>query len=236
MSASAKKRRRSAPATSQLPVPVNTADRIAVLLASFGFCGFFPVAPATFASAVTALILAFVLPLGSWLAYVGVGAALLVLGGWSAGRLERIYGHDPSAAVIDEVLGMWITLAAAHRVLGDAVPATVFAVSVIGFFFFRFFDIAKVYPGRLAERCPGGWGVMLDDVVAGVYAALALLAFLWFWPAPRFGVVHLFLALAVAGMLFIFRQPLQARYGKKRLRPGVAFGRESAQQRQRTKP
>lgn len=85
---------------------------------------------------------------------------------------ERHDTPDPSIVVIDEIVGMWVAMFALHLSL----PAVVLA-----FFSFRFFDIIKPYPARQVERIGSGWGIMLDDVVAGIYAnivtriALALL-------------------------------------------------------------
>lgn len=76
-------------------------------------------------------------------------------------------GHetpDPSIVVIDEIIGMLISLAFVEKSL--------IAVA-IAFFAFRFFDIVKPFPARQCERIPNGWGIMLDDVVAGIYANIA---------------------------------------------------------------
>ena len=143
----------------------NESDRLAVFVGSFGGCGFFPWAPATLASAVATPILAWIYPLPEALAYAGLLTFLSLAGVWSATRMERIYGHDPSAVVLDEVLGMAIALA--------AMPITL-ATCVLAFLFFRVFDILKLWPGRALERLPHGWGVMADDACAGVYAWIAL--------------------------------------------------------------
>ena len=195
-------------------------DRAAVLMGSFGLCGFFPVAPATFASAVAAVVLAFVYPLRSPLAYAALAAAVSLAGVWSSGRLERFYGHDPSAAVVDEVLGMVLTLAGA-----PIRPATL----VLGFLLFRVFDILKLPPGRRLERLPGGWGVMADDACAGLYGALVLQAVLRLWPGMHLAAWQLVPAGAAALVLLVFRKPLLRRYGKKRcdLRAGFGGGEAS---------
>ena len=86
---------------------------------------------------------------------------ILFLGTWSSGKVEHIWGHDSSKVVIDEVAGMMITLL--------WVPVDI-KYALIGFVLFRFFDILKPLGIRSAERLPGGWGVMADDVLAGVYA------------------------------------------------------------------
>ncbi len=186
-------------------------DRLAVGIASLGLVGFFPVAPATLASAVATAFLALVYPVATLAALVLV-VVLLAGGVWACGRLERLYGQDPAAAVLDEVCGMAITLAWV-----PISPATL----VMGFLFFRVFDILKVPPGRAVERLPGGWGIMLDDVVAGIYAAAALRGLLWLWPEPRLQAWHL-VALGVAALaLVILRKPLMRRYAKPRTRLGV---------------
>jgi phosphatidylglycerophosphatase A len=197
--------------------PVTATDHLATVLASFGMAGFFPVAPATFASAVTAVLLYFVLPLPTWgwiIAIVG----LLGLGVWSSGRLERLLGEDPAAAVIDEVLGMVLTMI--------AVPATPMTL-VLGFLLFRVFDVLKVWPGRRLERLHGGWGIMLDDALAGLYAALVLVGIVRLWPEPHFAVWQLVAAGIAALLLLLFRKPLLARFGKKRSSVSAAFGRKA---------
>ncbi|GAB2806731.1 phosphatidylglycerophosphatase A family protein [Ferruginibacter profundus] len=90
---------------------------------------------------------------------------ILITGIWSAGALEKIWGHDSNKVVIDEVAGMMITLL--------FIPVTSTYLS-IGFILFRFFDIVKPLGIKKAEQLPGGWGVMADDVVAGIYAHLLL--------------------------------------------------------------
>ena len=84
-------------------------------------------------------------------------------------------GHetaDPSIIVIDEIVGMWIAL----LFLPKTIP-----VMIIAFFAFRFFDIVKPQPARSLEQIPNGWGIMLDDVVAGVYANLTTWVGWWLW-------------------------------------------------------
>lgn len=86
-------------------------------------------------------------------------------------RTER--HADPSIVVIDEIVGIWIALL--------LLPKTVVAYAV-AFLLFRLFDVLKPQPARALERLPGGWGIMLDDVVAGVYANLGAQGMLWLLP------------------------------------------------------
>ena len=146
-------------------------DRLACLVAALGPCGFFPVAPASFASFVLAAAYAYLPPLGAIADGVAVVATTAVAI-WAAGRAERIWGHDARRIVVDEAAGMAITLFFLP-------PGPL--VALAGFFAFRVFDVLKPFPGRRAEGLPGGYGVVTDDVIAGIYAnltvRLALVAF-----------------------------------------------------------
>jgi phosphatidylglycerophosphatase A len=95
---------------------------------------------------------------------LGVIAIVVVIGLWSATEAEHHFGGiDPGPVVIDEVVGMLITLAL-H-------PVNIWG-EIIGFFIFRVLDIVKPWPARRLELLPGGFGVVLDDVMAGVYGNL----------------------------------------------------------------
>jgi phosphatidylglycerophosphatase A len=96
---------------------------------------------------------------------VSATAVIMVLGVWSAGKVEAAWGKDSSKVVIDEVAGMCISLL--------AVPVR-WQYILIGLVLFRAFDIAKPLFIRRLEKLNGGWGVMLDDVLAGIYANLLL--------------------------------------------------------------
>ncbi len=95
---------------------------------------------------------------------------LLGLGTWAAQRVEPAWGKDSYRVVIDEVAGVWVGL------LG--VPLTGPRL-LVGLLLFRFFDIVKPLGIRKMEKLPGGFGVMLDDVLAGIYTALLVHAGLW---------------------------------------------------------
>ena len=86
-------------------------------------------------------------------------------------KLEEEWGKDPSKVVLDEVIGMWITMM--------FVPLTFLNV-LIGFILFRFFDIAKPLGIRKLESLKGGVGVMADDILAGIYANIVLQIILYF--------------------------------------------------------
>ena len=92
-------------------------------------------------------------------------ALMLIIGIVVSGKMERQFGDDPPIVVIDEVVGMWITLL--------LLPKSII-LSVAGFILFRIFDIIKPPPARNLEALKNGWGIMLDDVMAGIYGNLVL--------------------------------------------------------------
>lgn len=92
----------------------------------------------------------------------------LLLGVHSAGKLESLWGKDPSRVVIDEVVGMWIAM--------FMIP-TGWPYTLAAFILFRFFDIYKPMFIRKAEQLKGGWGIMADDVLAGIYANVLIQLF-----------------------------------------------------------
>ena len=104
--------------------------------------------------------------------YVSSIAVLFVVGALTATRVERRLGKDPSPVVIDEVVGFLICMFGfcwSPRGL------------IAGFFVFRFYDIAKPFPARRSEKLPGGWGIMTDDVIAGIYSNITLLIIRHCW-------------------------------------------------------
>lgn len=92
--------------------------------------------------------------------------AFTALGVWATNRLEPHWGEDPSRVVVDEMVGAWIALLVAKPFVWWHAWAA--------FTLFRFFDMAKPLGIRRMESIPGGWGVMMDDVLAGVYSAMVL--------------------------------------------------------------
>ena len=140
--------------------------RLALLVATAGGAGWAPLAPGTVGSALTGLVLWLAPPSRTGRA-VGL-VVVTVLGLWAAGRAERALGRkDPGAIVVDEVAGMTLSVL--------PFPPT-WPVLAVGFVLFRVFDIWKPFPANVAQRLPGGLGVMADDLVAGVYALLVLAA------------------------------------------------------------
>lgn len=140
--------------------------RLAVLLATVGYIGYFPIAPGTVGSAAGLVVYALVMALGvPWAQAVAI-LGVFAVGVWAATISERYFGGiDPGPVVIDEVLGMLITLA--------FVPVGVKG-AIVGFFVFRVFDVVKPFPAGRLERLHGGVGVMADDAAAAVYGNLVM--------------------------------------------------------------
>jgi phosphatidylglycerophosphatase A len=131
---------------------------------TFFFAGHFPIAPGTFASLITVAIIWFFIPPFFYI-LLPAGIGLLLLSVWLATRGEEFFGKDGSPIVIDEVAGMVISLCFVSKDIRSFAGA---------FLLFRLFDIVKPPPARSMERLKGGWGVTLDDVIAGIYANLSL--------------------------------------------------------------
>lgn len=165
MSAAASKARPTKTTSSSGP------RRAGVLLGTFLGAGYFPLAPGTFASALTTVLCLFLWPVRLSPFWLLAGAAALYFPGvWGAGQCEDHFGrHDPGLVVIDEVIGQMMALA--------AVPALGLAgwkYVLPGFILFRLFDIVKPFPARHSERLPRGFGIVTDDCVAGAYAFIVV--------------------------------------------------------------
>jgi phosphatidylglycerophosphatase A len=145
-----------------------TRPLFALSIATVFGVGYIPFAPGTFGSAVGLLLWA-ALPQAP-LVQAGAIVLLFAVGSWCGTIAERHFrGIDPGPVVIDEVMGMLITLFA-HPVGWSGALAA--------FLLFRAFDILKPYPADRLERLPGGFGVMADDGMAAVYANISLWALL----------------------------------------------------------
>jgi phosphatidylglycerophosphatase A len=145
-----------------------------VAFASFAYVGFAPVAPGTVGSAAAIPLFLLLRWAGSPWIEVAVCGVLVVAGAWSARLAEQALGvEDPGPVVIDEVVGMLVSL--------FFLPCT-WPVVLAAFIAFRVFDIVKPWPAGRLEDVPGGWGVMADDVMAGVYANLTIQILLWARP------------------------------------------------------
>ena len=146
-------------------------------MATLGPAGYAPVAPATVGSAVVAAIGWFLpvptLPIA--LAILGVGTLIAV---WIANEAEKTLGHDAHPIVVDEAVGQSIALL--------LVPHTIAAFAA-SFLLFRVFDVWKPLGAYQAQRLPGGWGIVADDVIAGATACAAFHAGAWALRAMGWG-------------------------------------------------
>jgi phosphatidylglycerophosphatase A len=189
---------------SRSPAAAERKPRLALFIATACGLGYIPVAPGTWGSLAGVIIWALILvyfPLDLipgargtnqirifWLAWTGlpVAAILAIVGVWASDRAAKFASlKDPQFVVIDEVSGQHLAL-----LLGSALPIFHSAANphvewlgnsgvslkylLLGFILFRVFDIWKPSPARQAESLPGGWGIMADDWVAGIYAAIGL--------------------------------------------------------------
>jgi len=140
--------------------------------------GYSPIAPGTAGAFLACLLL------GGYVHTIGVnnntnfqiGFIILIvlttlLGVWATRNLQAEWGEDPSRVGVDEIVGLWINLL--------FVPLT-WQNIIIGFFLFRFFDIVKPLGIRKLEDLKNGWGVMLDDVLAGIYGNIVLQIIIYF--------------------------------------------------------
>ncbi len=150
-------------------------NRLAVFVASFGYVGFFPFAPGTAGSLAALAPFAFIRWIGVPAIELGAIVAVFAIGIWAASGTEVALGRkDPGVVVIDEVLGMLITLA----LLPVSIPGV-----VLGCLLFRVLDVVKPYPAARLEHLHGGLGIMADDAVAGLYSHLLLRLCVWLVPA-----------------------------------------------------
>jgi phosphatidylglycerophosphatase A len=148
--------------------------RLAVFIATAGYSGYFPIAPGTAGSAAGLLVYLLVWWTGSPVVEVAAIALIFAAGTWAATHAERYFGGiDPGPVVIDEVLGMLVTLA--------LIPAG-WVAALTGFVLFRILDVIKPFPANRLETFHGGFGIMADDAMAGVYANLALRGLMWLLP------------------------------------------------------
>jgi phosphatidylglycerophosphatase A len=149
---------------------------LARLIATWFYCGYFPKGPGT-AGSIGALLVAWpIAAYTNWnpLVIAILAGAVLLPAIWASDRMARDTGSkDPQTVVVDEVVGQWIALSAAPTLLD-------WKYWLAAFILFRLFDITKPWPVRSLEKIAGGAGIVLDDVGAGIYAALVLLIAGWF--------------------------------------------------------
>jgi phosphatidylglycerophosphatase A len=137
-------------------------DKVILFFASGCYSGYAPFASGT-AGSLVGIAIYFLLRRLPLNLYAVLTAAILLVGVWLSFKAEAILGvKDSGVIVIDEIAGFLVTM--------FALPVSWTAV-IGGFFLFRFYDVLKPFPIRsMEDHLPGGWGVMMDDILAGVYA------------------------------------------------------------------
>ena len=149
-------------------------SRVSRAVATVLGIGYVPFAPGTFGSAAGLAVFAAVRAAGEPVVEAAAIVLVFLVGAWAATAAETHFGHiDPGPVVIDEVLGMLVTLA--------FLPVSVTG-ALVGFVLFRVFDVIKPPPCNSLEALPGGWGVMSDDLMAGVYACVCVRLLAWLAP------------------------------------------------------
>lgn len=137
------------------------------IIVSVGGIGFLPLAPGTWASMFACIVWYFISRLAgdhySWQVILVIAA--LLIGIIASGKAVTDEDKDPSHIVIDELAGMWISII--------VIPATIPNL-IAGFILFRFFDITKPFGIKRMENYRSGWGIMLDDALAGIYSNILL--------------------------------------------------------------
>lgn len=154
-----------------------------LLTSCFGL-GFLPVAPGTWGSLFPVVIFIAMNLLGFSTVTVSIVMLLMVVTAsficvkLAPFVITQTSKDDPSEIVIDEVGGQGLTFIGINMAHGWMI----LLIAILGFILFRFFDISKLWPIRKLERLPKGWGILADDLLAGIYAAIVLQAIIRIWP------------------------------------------------------
>ena len=148
--------------------------RVGLFIATCGYLGYVPIAPGTFGSAAGLAVFFAVRSTGSVAVELAAIVVLFAIGIWSGTIAEHHFGGlDPGPVVLDEVVGMLITLA--------LLPVNVTG-AIVGFLVFRVLDVVKPWPSAQFEKLPGGLGVMADDGMAAIYGNLVMRGLIYLMP------------------------------------------------------
>jgi len=157
-----------------------------LLTSCFGL-GRLPLAPGSWGSLPPAIIFWLVYYFGgSWLVALSLMVVLFVAGSvicvkFSDAAIAATGKHDPNEVVADEVAGQALTFMAMPLLMHSPSGSQIVTIAVLGFFLFRLFDTVKPWPSYRLEELPAGWGILADDIMAGVYAGIALVIATKFW-------------------------------------------------------
>jgi phosphatidylglycerophosphatase A len=175
--------------------PVNEEFKVSVVVKAIGsglFIGYIPFASGTFGSLLGFLI--FMIPGFSQMLIIFIATVVCFAAGvYVSGIMKNRYGDDPPEVVIDEIAGLWFTYIVAFIIFdfffkAKSLDPTQFFVSklifgLVGLIIFRIFDILKLQPSKYFDELKTGYGIMLDDIFAGLYAGIltpVFTHFLWF--------------------------------------------------------
>jgi phosphatidylglycerophosphatase A len=148
--------------------------RVGLFIATCGYLGYVPLAPGTFGSAAGLVVFLVVRSTGSTTVELATILVLFAIGIWSGTIAEHHFGGiDPAPVVMDEVVGMLVTLA--------LLPVNVTG-AIVGFLVFRVLDVVKPWPSARFEKLPGGLGVMADDGMAAIYGNVVMRGLIWITP------------------------------------------------------
>lgn len=146
-------------------------DFFSMILSSGLFVGFIPKASGTFGS-LFALMFFLIPGFLESMVLLPIIIASFIIGVFVSGNMIKRYGDDPSVVIIDEIVGMWITVFIVSGLFTSMnVNLTVLSLFV-AFVTFRFFDIFKIQPAKYFDKLNNGFGIMMDDVIAGLYAGI----------------------------------------------------------------
>lgn len=144
--------------------------RIAEIIATAFYVGYAPIVPATFGAALGAIVFWFFMP-RSFVTQTVVTVVLIVIAIITSGEAEKRYGKDARCIVIDEVAGMFVSLCFLPRSATVSRSAIIFLAAFVAF---RVFDVLKPFPSNRLQKLHGGWGVVADDVFAGIYTNIVI--------------------------------------------------------------
>jgi phosphatidylglycerophosphatase A len=157
-----------------------------LLTSCFGL-GWLPMAPGSWGSLPSAIIFWIVYYLGgSWVLALSLMIVLFVAGSavcikFSDAAVAATGKKDPNEVVADEIAGQSLTFMAMPLLMHSPSVSQIVTIAVLGFFLFRLFDTVKPWPSYRLEELPAGWGILADDIMAGVYAGITLVIAAKFW-------------------------------------------------------
>ena len=153
---------------------------LSYIIATVLGAGYFPIASGTVGSAIC-IPLAFIMAYfgGFWLVLI-LAIFIYIIGFFATREVLKYTEHDPSIVVIDEVVGQLVTILPVANMLMGKFDFKIILIYIVAFFLFRFFDIIKPFPANYFDKkVMNAHGVMLDDVIAGLYASIILWGLTW---------------------------------------------------------